>query len=36
MNTAQVQPQENVFKRILWLYGLYSLLDMVSFLVRKR
>lgn len=32
MNTAQIQPQENVFKRILWLYGLYSLLNMVSYL----
>ena len=32
MNAAQIQPQENVFKRILWLYGLYSLLNIVSFL----
>jgi hypothetical protein len=32
MNATQIQPQENVFKRILWLYGLYSLLNMVSFL----
>ena len=32
MNAAQTQPQENVFKRILWLYGLYSLLNLVSFL----
>jgi len=32
MNAAQIQPQENVFKRILWLYGLYSLLNLVSFL----
>jgi hypothetical protein len=32
MNTAQIQPQENVFKRLFWLYGLYSLLNMVSFL----
>lgn len=27
------QQQENVFKRFLWLYGLYALLNMVSFLV---
>jgi hypothetical protein len=33
MNAAQIQPQENVFKRILWLYGLYSLLNMISFLL---
>jgi hypothetical protein len=32
MNAAQIRPQENVFKRILWLYGLYSLLNLVSFL----
>jgi hypothetical protein len=32
MNAAQIQPHENVFKRILWLYGLYSLLNLVSFL----
>jgi hypothetical protein len=32
MNAAQIQPQENVFKRILWLYGLYSLLNFVFFL----
>jgi hypothetical protein len=32
MNAAQIQLQENVFKRILWLYGLYSLLNIVSFL----
>ncbi|MBI5963360.1 MAG: hypothetical protein HY863_07800 [Chloroflexi bacterium] len=32
MNTAQIQSQENIFKRILWLYGLYSLLNLVSFL----
>ena len=32
MNATQIQPQENVFKRILWLYGLYSLLNMVSYL----
>jgi hypothetical protein len=32
MNTAQIQLRENVFKRVLWLYGLYSLLNMVSFL----
>ena len=32
MNTAQIQAQENVFKRLFWLYGLYSLLNMVSFL----
>jgi hypothetical protein len=32
MNATHVQPQENIFKRILWLYGLYSLLNMVSFL----
>lgn len=33
MNTAQIQPQENVFKRVLWLYGLYSLLNLFSFLL---
>lgn len=32
MNAALTQSQENVFKRILWLYGLYSLLNLVSFL----
>jgi hypothetical protein len=32
MNAIQIQPQENVFKRVLWLYGLYSLLNIVSFL----
>jgi uncharacterized membrane protein (UPF0136 family) len=32
MNMAQIQPQENVFKRILWLYGLYTLLSDASFL----
>lgn len=32
MNAAQIQPRENVFKRVLWLYGLYSLLNIVSFL----
>jgi hypothetical protein len=32
MNVVQIQPKENVFKRILWLYGLYSLLNLVSFL----
>jgi hypothetical protein len=32
MNTAQIQQHENVFKRILWLYGLYSLLNMISYL----
>jgi hypothetical protein len=32
MNTSQIKPQENVFKRIFWLYGLYSVLNMVSFL----
>ncbi len=32
MSAAQIQPRENVFKRILWLYGLYSLLNLVSFL----
>jgi hypothetical protein len=32
MNAARIQPQENVFKRFLWLYGLYSLLNFVSFL----
>ena len=32
MNANHVQPQENIFKRILWLYGLYSLLNMVFYL----
>ena len=32
MNATQNQTHENVFKRILWLYGLYSLLNLVSFL----
>lgn len=32
MNAAQNQPQDNVFKRVLWLYGLYSLLNLASFL----
>jgi uncharacterized membrane protein (UPF0136 family) len=32
MNTTQIQLQENVFKRILWLYGLYTLLSNVFFL----
>ena len=32
MNTSQIQSQEKIFKRILWLYGLYSLLNLVSFL----
>jgi hypothetical protein len=32
MNAIQIQPQENVFKRVLWLYGLYSLLNIISFL----
>ena len=27
------QIKENVFKRVLWLYGLYSLLNLVSFLL---
>ncbi len=30
---AQTQPRENVFKRILWLYGVYALLNMVFFLL---
>lgn len=33
MNTAQIQPQENVFKRVLLLYGLYSILNFFSFLL---
>ncbi len=37
MEAIQVQQQkhqqENVFKRFLWLYGLYALLNMLSFLV---
>lgn len=37
METIQVQQQrhqqESVFKRFLWLYGLYALLNMASFLV---
>lgn len=37
MNVEQVQQQkqnqEGVFKRFLWCYGLYALLNMVSFLV---
>ena len=32
MNTVQIRPQANIVKRILWLYGLYSLLNMVSYL----
>jgi hypothetical protein len=32
MNAAQIQLRENVFERVLWLYGLYSLLNIVSFL----
>ncbi len=32
MDTSQVQQRESVFKRFLWLYGLYALLNMVSFL----
>jgi hypothetical protein len=32
MNAVQIQSKENVLKRLLWLYGLYSLLNMVSFL----
>jgi len=32
MTTTQIQLQENVFKRVLWLYGLYSLLNLISFL----
>ena len=31
MNTSQVQVQDSVFKRILWLYGLYTLLFNVCF-----
>ena len=27
------QIKENVFKRVLWLYGLYSLLNLFSFLL---
>lgn len=30
---AQIQTQDNVFKRILWLYGLFTLLSNASFLV---
>lgn len=33
MNTSQVQAQDRVFKRILWLYGLYTLLSNASFLI---
>jgi hypothetical protein len=32
MNTTQIRLQENIVKRILWLYGLYTLLNMVSYL----
>jgi hypothetical protein len=31
--SAQVQVQDNIFKRVLWLYGLFTLLSNVSFLV---
>lgn len=31
MNPSQVQAQDSVFKRILWLYGLYTLLFNVCF-----
>ena len=31
MNTSQVQAQDSVFKRILWLYGLHTLLFNVCF-----
>ena len=33
MVTAQIQSRENVFQRILWLYGLYALLNMAFFLL---
>ncbi len=29
----QKQEQDNVFKRFLWLYGLYALLNMITFLI---
>ena len=32
MTTGFFNPRESVFKRILWLYGLYSLLNLASFL----
>ena len=32
MTSLSNQPSENVFKRFLWLYGLYSLLNLLSFL----
>ena len=31
MNTSKVQAQDSVFKHILWLYGLYTLLFNVCF-----
>jgi hypothetical protein len=33
MNTQFVQTQDGVFKRILWLYGLYSLLSNAAYLL---
>ena len=32
MTATRTESKENVFKRILWLYGLYSLLNSISFL----
>jgi hypothetical protein len=32
MNMSQAYTDENVFKRILWLYGLYTLLSNITFL----
>ena len=32
MTATRTESKENVFKRILWLYGLYSLLNLISFL----
>jgi hypothetical protein len=33
MNTSTVQTQNGVFKRILWLYGLYALLSDAAYLL---
>ena len=33
IKSAQIQTQDSVFKRILWLYGLFTLLSNASFLV---
>jgi uncharacterized membrane protein YhaH (DUF805 family) len=33
IKSTHIQPQDSVFKRILWLYGLFTLLSNASFLV---